>query len=154
MRPEPAPFPPCPACARLARTGPADPFFLRSLRESSLILHKHQRYEGWCTLWLRDHAEHTGLLAHERQLRFALDVIDAARALHAAFPGIRINYENLGNVVPHIHCHLIPRRPTDPDPAATIWVRPTAETDCGAAPELIAHLAALLRPHLPEAVAD
>jgi diadenosine tetraphosphate (Ap4A) HIT family hydrolase len=129
----------CPACDRLARL--PDPFLIAELRESFWILHKHQRYEGWSTLWLKDHAEHTGLLARPRQERLALDVLDAAGAMHRAFdtpasPGqaarpIRLNYENLGNVVAHVHWHLIPRRPTDPDPGATVWVRPPTETDCG-----------------------
>lgn len=44
---------------------------------------------------------------------------------------IRINYECLGNVVAHVHWHLIPRRASDPDPGATVWVRPAPETDCG-----------------------
>lgn len=125
-----------------ARPG-EDPFFLADLRESVAILHKHQRYPGWCTLWLRDHAEHLANLPRQRQERLQLDVLDVARAMHAALdapqePGgpvplgpIRINYECLGNVVAHVHWHLIPRRTGDPDPGATVWVRPHAETDCG-----------------------
>jgi diadenosine tetraphosphate (Ap4A) HIT family hydrolase len=126
----------CPACLRLERARQGDdPFFLAALRESVVLLHKHQRYPGWCSLWLSDHAEHLALLPRERQDRLWADVADVARALHAALDlpdqPVRINYENLGNVVHHIHWHLIPRRPSDPDPRATIWVRPSAETDCG-----------------------
>ncbi len=140
---------PCPACDRLARVGPDDPFFIATLRETVAILHKHQRYPGWCSLWLQDHAEHLGLLTPERQARIALDVTDVARAMHRAFdlPGIpiRINYESLGNVVPHIHWHLIPRRTSDPDPGATVWVRPADETDCGCADTLRDDLVARMR---------
>jgi diadenosine tetraphosphate (Ap4A) HIT family hydrolase len=128
-----SPAKPCPACERLARL--PDAFLIAELRESHWILHKHQRYAGWSTLWLKDHAEHTGLLPHAQQERLSLDLLDAAAAMHRAFdaPGlpVRLNYENLGNVVAHVHWHLIPRRPTDPDPGATVWVRPSAETDCG-----------------------
>jgi diadenosine tetraphosphate (Ap4A) HIT family hydrolase len=124
--------------------GPHDPFFLADLRETRVILHKHQRYAGWCTLWLADHHEHLGLLPRPVQQRIAEDVTDTAAAMHGAFPGIRINYENLGNVVPHVHWHLIPRRPTDPDPRATVWVRPHDETDCGAVADEVQRLRALL----------
>lgn len=160
---------PCPACERVRRAVPGiDPFFLASMRESVAILHKHQRYAGWCTLWLRDHTEHLGLLSAARQARLAEDVRDLAAAIHRAFDGegaaanasgttgatgttggpIRINYECLGNVVPHVHWHLIPRRPTDPDPGATVWVRPPAETDCGVDDALRDRLVARLRAEL------
>lgn len=137
----------CPACARVARAIPGqDPLLIADLQETVVILHKHQRYAGWCTLWLKDHAEHLGLLPRARQERIAAEVSRVARAMHRAMDTaapptaagsllpagpIRINYECLGNVVPHVHWHLIPRRANDPDPRATIWVRPTAETDCG-----------------------
>jgi len=126
-----------------------DPFFLAELRESYAILHKHQPYAdmgvegvvgvvggvgGWCTLWLKDHHEHLGLLDRERQSRLAEDVSELAAAMHRALPSLRrINYECLGNVVAHIHWHLIPRFewPIDPDPGATVWVRPPNELECG-----------------------
>ncbi len=129
----------CPACARLERlrAGP-DSFLLGELRESWAVLHKHQPYGegagGWCTLWLKDHHEQLGLLPRERQARLALDVADLAAAMHQALPGLRrINYECLGNVVAHVHWHLIPRflAPADPRPDATVWVRPAAELECG-----------------------
>ena len=110
-------------------------------------------------MWLKDHAEHLALLPRERQERLQLDVLDAARAMHAALDvpsrellgagvpagPIRINYECLGNVVAHVHWHLIARRAGDPDPGATVWVRPAAETDCGCAAGLRDALVAGLR---------
>ena len=127
----------CPACDRLSRLFPqpdADPFFLAELRESYAILHKHQPLPGWCTLWLKDHHEQLGLLPADRQARLAADISDMASAMHRALPGLRrINYECLGNVVAHVHWHLIPRfgPPADPNPGATVWVRPSHELDCG-----------------------
>jgi diadenosine tetraphosphate (Ap4A) HIT family hydrolase len=126
---------PCPACDRVVRARSGDdPFLIAELRESVAILHKHQPYRGWCTLWLKDHHEQLGLLAPERQARLAQDVSQVAAAMHAALPGLkRINYECLGNVVPHVHWHLIPRYelPIDPDPGAAVWVRPQSELECG-----------------------
>lgn len=132
---------PCPACDRLDRLRRgADPFHLADLRESVALLHRHQPFSGgaggWCTLWLKDHAEHLGLLPRERQHRLAEDVADMASAMHRALGprGMRrINYECLGNVVGHVHWHLIPRfdAPRDPQPGATVWVRPAAELECG-----------------------
>jgi diadenosine tetraphosphate (Ap4A) HIT family hydrolase len=44
-----------------------------------------------------------------------------------------------------VHWHLIPRRPSDPDPGATVWVRPSEETDCGCTVEQRKRLVTALR---------
>ena len=136
----------CPACKRLVliREG-RDPHFIAELRESYAVAHKHQKYLGWCTLWLKEHEEHLGLLPAARQARLAEDMTRTAAAMHRAFGPIRINYECLGNVVAHAHWHLIPRRASDPDPGATVWVRPMEETECGAEPATIAEIVRKMR---------
>lgn len=136
----------CPACIRIdrARCGD-DAFFLAELRESIVLLHKHQKYEGWCSLWLKDHQEHLGLLAAKRQAGLWQDVAEVAAAIHTAFGPVRINYECLGNVVPHVHWHLIPRRATDAQPGATVWARPAEETECGCSEQQRERLIAALR---------
>ena len=136
----------CPACRRIEsiRAGD-DPLFIAELGESFCVLHKHQRYEGWCVLWLKDHHEHLALLPPSRQLRLAEDVARTSAAIHRAFNPARINFECLGNIVPHIHWHIIPRRATDPDPRSTIWVRPEAETESGVTQEQRRRLIAAIR---------
>lgn len=124
----------CPACQRLVRARePGDPWVIARLADSTVLLHKHQRYRGWCTLWLNEHVEHLADLASARQQALWGEVATVAAAMGRALgeDRIRINYECLGNVVPHAHWHLIPRRASDPDPRATVWVRPVEETDCG-----------------------
>ena len=39
-----------------------------------------------------------------------------ARALIAHYGPLKLNYETLGNTVPHLHTHLIPRYIADPVP--------------------------------------
>lgn len=62
-----------------------------------------------------------------------MDVMDVADAITKAFAPRRLNYENLGNVVPHVHWHIIPRydAPKDPDPGSTVWTQPEHELNCG-----------------------
>lgn len=146
---------PCPACERITRLRTSDdPFFLAELRESFAVLHKHQPFGtevgGWCTLWLKDHHEQLALLPRDRQARLSDDVTDLATAMHAALTPLgmrRVNYECLGNVVAHIHWHLIPRfdPPHDPNPGATVWVRPAAELECGVDDEIRDRLVRELR---------
>lgn len=124
----------CPACARLTRARAGhDPLFICELRQSLVLLHKHQPYPGWCSLFMKDHVEHLDLLSTKRQSELWDDVMLVAAAIRRAFAPRRLNYENLGNVVPHVHWHIIPRftQPADPDPSSTVWVRPTPELECG-----------------------
>ena len=39
-----------------------------------------------------------------------------ARALISVYKPLKMNYETLGNSVPHLHTHLIPRFADDPRP--------------------------------------
>lgn len=138
----------CPACRRLelVRSG-QDPFFICELRESYVLLHKHQSYRGWCSLFLKEHAEQLHALPRARQSALWEDVMDVARAIERAVSPRRLNYENLGNVVGHVHWHVVPRfaEPIDPEPGATIWVRPESERDCGCADSLRRELVAQIR---------
>ena len=61
------------------------------------------------------------------------EVTLVAKTLAQVFDARKINYELLGNQLPHIHWHLIPRLTTDPAPLEPVWrvphepVRPAIE---------------------------
>lgn len=44
------------------------------------------------------------------------EVLTVARALIAVYRPLKMNYETLGNSLPHLHTHLIPRFTEDPRP--------------------------------------
>jgi diadenosine tetraphosphate (Ap4A) HIT family hydrolase len=46
------------------------------------------------------------------------EVMLVARALIARYDPLKMNYETLGNSLPHLHTHLIPRYRQDPAPGA------------------------------------
>lgn len=125
----------CPLCdaAARARDG-AHPSLIATLPETHIILGENQGPRGWCVLILRDHAEHLGALDPDRQSAIFRDVVAVAAAIRAVFPTSgkgggppRINYECLGNLVPHIHWHVIPRHADDPDPTKPVWGWPDAQ---------------------------
>ncbi len=131
-------------------TSPAaapDPLLIAEFDETAVFLHAHQRYEGWCVLFLKEHAEHLSDLTVERQARVFAEVARAAAAVRAALTPRRINYECLGNQLAHVHWHVIPRYepPRDPQPGETVWVRPGAERDCGVDPARAAELVERIR---------
>ncbi|MGQ0802471.1 MAG: HIT family protein [Actinomycetota bacterium] len=47
-----------------------------------------------------------------------------AEAVHRAFTPTKLNYELLGNGVPHLHWHLFPRHSNDPRPRGPVWEDP------------------------------
>jgi diadenosine tetraphosphate (Ap4A) HIT family hydrolase len=53
-------------------------------------------------------------------------VIRAAHALETHFHPVKTNYNVLGNSLPHVHTHIIPRYADDPRPG---WPFPFPEDD-------------------------
>ena len=118
----------CSACARVAAIGDGrNPDFVGTLSESHVTLADEQAYRGYCILLLKDHHEHVDTLPVERQRRLWDDVTRVAAALRRETAPLRINVACLGNFVPHVHWHVIPRYADDPEPANPIWVRPLSE---------------------------
>ncbi|HUK72054.1 MAG TPA: HIT family protein [Streptosporangiaceae bacterium] len=44
------------------------------------------------------------------------EVLAVARALISVYKPLKMNYETLGNSLPHLHTHLVPRYTADPRP--------------------------------------
>ena len=78
-------------------------------------------YPGFCrVVWKRHVAEMTDLDAAER--RHLMSVVFAAEsALRAAARPHKVNLASLGNVVPHLHWHVIPRWRDDRHFPNPIW---------------------------------
>jgi diadenosine tetraphosphate (Ap4A) HIT family hydrolase len=84
------------------------------LAVSTLYLDRNQTYRGHCQL-IYDEAHVEGLehLPSGEFARFAEDLHRAANAISRVCRPDRMNYASLGNVVPHVHWHLVPdTRPT------------------------------------------
>lgn len=119
---------PCPACDRLDRIARgADHEFVATLSESHVVLADEQLYRGYCILFLRDHCEHLADLSFERQQRLWDDVARVATAVRKTVEPGRLNYACLGNLLTHVHWHVIPRHADDPEPQHPIWVRSLSE---------------------------
>jgi len=75
---------------------------------------------------------------------YGREVLRVARAIEAAFSPIKLNYDLLGNSVPHLHTHIVPRYADDPRPG---WPFPFPDPDPPAMPadRFEADLAALRR---------
>jgi diadenosine tetraphosphate (Ap4A) HIT family hydrolase len=84
-------------------------------------LHEDQFFPGWTVLVFKRHAtELTQLTAKERS-ELIEEVTTVAQAVAAVFQPVKLNYALLGNQLPHIHWHVVPRLREDPAPLEAIW---------------------------------
>jgi len=98
------------------------------LRATTLAFYDDARFPGRAVLVLDEHATHIEDLSLEQARDLALDVRQAARAIRTASGARRINYAAFGNVVPHVHVHVIPRHGDwESAPQATAWDHPEPE---------------------------
>jgi len=110
-----------PACVMCGKYGAGGPRLIAELETSRAFLHEDQFFPGYVLLVLRRHAtELYQLEAGERRAHLE-EVSRVAEALARVFRPVKMNYELLGNQVPHIHWHLVPRLATDPDLRSPIW---------------------------------
>jgi diadenosine tetraphosphate (Ap4A) HIT family hydrolase len=63
-------------------------------------------------------------LPRDDRAAFLLEMSEVAGAIRRAFAPRKVNYEALGNSVPHLHWHLVPRHADDPRPQEPIWRNP------------------------------
>lgn len=111
----------CPACSG-RWPDPADR--IADLEESVLYLHPDQFFPGWSVLVLRRHATELFELERGQRGRLMDEVSDVARALQLAFGARKVNYALFGNLVPHVHWHLVPRLADDPAPRDAVFAVP------------------------------
>lgn len=120
----------CPMCRRWEEHSELR---IAELEHSFVVLNRDQYFPGYTLLFTKLHT--TELFHLDRTVRAELmeEVCTLAQALYSQFKPDKINYELLGNMVPHIHWHLVPRFATDP-----LWPRPIwaeAHEDLILAPE-------------------
>lgn len=108
--------PHCPMCQRWEDD--AD-LRIAAFEHSYAILNRDQFFPGYTLLFTRLHV--TELFHLDRSVRSELmeEVSSVAAALSAVYQPDKINYELLGNMVPHMHWHLVPRFSHEP-----LWPRP------------------------------
>ena len=95
------------------------PLKVADLDVSIVCLHVDQYFYGRCLVILKCHEVELYNLTRDDRIRFFEDMIRVANALNVALNPDKINYAVLGNVVPHLHWHVIPRYKSD-----SLWGKP------------------------------
>jgi diadenosine tetraphosphate (Ap4A) HIT family hydrolase len=102
-------------------------FRIAELEFCYVMLNRDQFFTGYTFVVSKNHV--TELFQLDVGTRGAIieEVNGVASALYMLFQPDKINYELLGNMVPHMHWHLIPRFATDSLWPRPIWSEPHSE---------------------------
>ncbi len=88
---------------------------VKDLTVSTLFLDRNQVYRGYCVLVFNQrHVTGMDQLSDAEYKSFTEDLRQAMQAISHAVKPDHMNYASLGNLVPHLHCHIFPRYKTDP----------------------------------------
>ncbi len=112
----------CPLCEECQSTERANEYgyTIADLRLSRLRLAANQFPPGYCVLICTKHVCEPYHLTTEEQSLFFGDMMHVAQALERVFNPIKMNFQILGNLVPHLHAHILPRYYGDPAPRRPI----------------------------------
>jgi diadenosine tetraphosphate (Ap4A) HIT family hydrolase len=115
--------PECVFCEKVARRAELPPGELVwEFSHGVAFLGPWQFYHGYCVLVSRRHATELSGLGEGERRAFLDEMCLLARAMENAFRPHKLNYELLGNQVPHLHWHLFPRYRDDPDRLRPVWL--------------------------------
>ncbi|MFI4896307.1 MAG: HIT family protein [Phycisphaerales bacterium JB059] len=133
-----------------ARAG-GNPHVIARLPSGWAVLGDTQPLRGYCLLLADPVAPHLNAMAPGDQRAFLADMARLGDAVLAVTGGVRINYEILGNLVPELHAHVIPRYGDEPEDKRALppmsaydWAGARASEPEGADRELMAAIRARL----------
>ncbi len=112
----------CPICRKLRSLDLQAGDVVWQFPHSVALLGPWQYYHGYCVLLARRHATELSRLADDERRAFLDEMCLLARAIEECFRPHKLNYELLGNQVPHLHWHLFPRSADDADRLSPVWL--------------------------------
>jgi len=115
-------------CLRAAEGNAPGGFAVCELKISRLVFMRNQFVRGYCVLICHEHVKEPYSLAPHNQAAFFDDLMRVGCALDELYHPEKMNFEILGNRIPHLHCHVKPRyrgddaggRPIDQDSGEVI----------------------------------
>lgn len=108
----------CPLCAEVASHAAANEHgaMVADLTVSRLRLAANQWVPGYCVLICTMHVREPHVLARADSVAFFEDLVRAGQAIETVYRPDKLNFQLLGNAVPHLHAHIVPRYYGDPAP--------------------------------------
>ena len=95
----------------------------------SLVLANEADYPGFCRVVWNEHVGEMTDLSEEDRVELMNAVWLAEKTVREVMQPDKINLASLGNMVPHLHWHIIPRYTNDRNFPDSIWSIPRREVD-------------------------
>ena len=96
-----------------------NPYVIAKMPSGWAVLGDTQPLAGYCLLLADPIGADLNALSRNHRTAFLEDMARLGDAIIQATDCVRINYEILGNLVPELHAHLIPRYLDEPEPICT-----------------------------------
>jgi len=114
----------------------------------AVILVDDANYPGFARVIWKDHVREVSDLSDADRLLLNDAVYRLELAVRDVMQPLKVNVASLGNVVPHLHWHVIPRYADDAHFPAPVWAQAQRTTD-----EAVLQARRALVPQLAEAIA-
>jgi diadenosine tetraphosphate (Ap4A) HIT family hydrolase len=119
----------CPMCAqgRPDETEYGARFFAGEVSDAYVQRRNIQR--GYSVIiWRGRHVAEPTDLSEDEAAQYWWEVLEAGRRIEQRLQPVKLNYNILGNELPHLHTHVVPRYADDPKPG---WPFPFPDDDPG-----------------------
>ncbi len=97
----------CPFC------DPGPRGVIAELGSARVTMDESVHVRGYCCIILRDHATELHEIGATAARALMADIQSVSRVVMQCTGAVKINYEIHGNVIPHVHMHILPRYPGD-----------------------------------------
>ena len=96
---------------------------------SDVYLQKRNIQRGYSVvIWRGRHVAEPTELSEDEAAQYWREVLEAGHRIEQRLQPVKLNYDILGNELPHLHTHVVPRYADDPKPG---WPFPFPDGDLG-----------------------
>jgi diadenosine tetraphosphate (Ap4A) HIT family hydrolase len=115
----------CPLCAEGRPDANRDGVRFYAGEVSDAYLRRSPIQRGLTVVvWRGRHVAEPTELTVDEAVKYWQELLAVGRAIEQALQPVKLNYQLLGNAVPHLHTHIVPRYADDPRPG---WPFPFPE---------------------------
>ena len=107
----------CPMCAEDWPVEDEHGFRVLLTEFAAAYLQRADLQRGYVVvIWRGRHVAELAHLSPDERIGYVNDVVAVGAAIEQLYHPLKLNYMTLGNQVPHLHTHVIPRYAEDPAP--------------------------------------
>lgn len=111
----------CPLCQSLGEEDNDHALLVARGRYVDVRIDRDSAVPGYCVvIWNRGHVAELAQLDPTDLAGYWSEVSAVGRAIDRGFSPMKLNYQVLGNMVPHLHTHVLPRYREDPAPGGPL----------------------------------